>query len=202
MKKSIIRLSYPIPIHTAILATLLAFIPMTALGQGRPDAASIIAAQRQAMVPFASMDGVWRGPAWIILSSGEKKTFTQTERVGPFLDGSVKVMEGRGYGPDGKNTFNAFGILSYNSTQHAYTLHSYAEGYVGDFAFTPSVDGFAWDIPAGPMTIRYTANIKDGVWHEVGDRMLPGKQPARFFEMDARRVGDTNWPAAGAIGPK
>lgn len=202
MKHSIARLPRTTAIHTGILATLLAFLPMAALAQGRPDPATLIAAQRQAMIRFASMDGVWRGPAWIILPSGEKKTFTQTERVGPFLDGSIKVMEGRGYDPDGKKTFNAFAILSYNSTQQAYTLHSYAEGYVGDFVFTPSADGFTWDIPAGPMTIRYTADIKDGVWHEVGDRIVSGQKPVRFFEMDAKRIGDTDWPAAGAIQPK
>lgn len=202
MKHSIVRFSRPITTHTAIFGTLLTFLAMNGLAQGQPDPTSAIAAQRQAMIRFVSMDGVWRGPAWIILPSGDKKTFTQTERVGPFLDGSIKVMEGRGYGPDGTNTFNAFGILSYDSTRHAYTMHSYADGYVGDFAFASSLHGFTWDIPAGPMTIRYTAEIKDGVWHEVGDRLLPGKGPIRFFEMDVKRVGDTNWPAVGAIGPK
>jgi hypothetical protein len=202
MNHSIVRFPRPIAIHAAILGTLLTFVPMGGLAQARPDPGALIAAQRKAMIRFTSMDGVWRGPAWIILPSGEKITFTQTERVGPFLDGSIKVMEGRGYGPDGKTTFNAFGILSYNSTQQTYTLHSYAEGYVGDFVFRPSVNGYSWDIPAGPMTIHYTAQIEDGAWHEVGDRLSPGKEPVRFFEMDAKRVGNTDWPVGGAIQPK
>lgn len=54
----------------------------------------------------------------------------------------------------------------------------------------------------GPMTIRYTAMIKNGNWMEVGDRILPGQEPVRFFEMNLKRVGDTNWPGAGAIPPK
>jgi len=37
---------------------------------------------------------------------------------------------------------------------------------------------------------------------EVGDRLLPGREPSRFFEMNLQRVGDTDWPAGGAIGPK
>jgi hypothetical protein len=37
---------------------------------------------------------------------------------------------------------------------------------------------------------------------EVGERILPGREPVRFFEMNLKRVGDTNWPAAGAIPPK
>ena len=175
---------------------------LTAPAQERPSPAALIAAESDAMVRLAYMDGVWRGPAWAILPSGEKHTFTQTERIGPFLDGSVKVIEGRGYDPDGKVTFNAFGTISFNPATKGYTLHSYAMGNVGDFGLTLTPDGFTWDIPAGPMTIRYTAVIKDGAWREVGDRIVPGKEPVRFFEMNLKRVGDTDWPAAGAISPK
>jgi hypothetical protein len=177
-------------------------VPWTALGQERPDPAALIEAQRAAMVRLAFMDGVWRGPASTILPSGEKHNVTQTERIGPFLDGSVRVIEGRGYDADGKVTFNAFGTISYNPATRAYTLHSYAQGYAGDFVLTPTADGFVWEVPAGPVTIRYTATIKDGAWREVGDRITPGKEPVRFFEMNLKRVGDTNWPAAGAVSPK
>ena len=62
-----------------------------------------------------------RGPAWTILPSGQKHTITQTERIGSFLDGSVKVIEGRGYEPDGRVGFNAFGTISYNPATRAYT---------------------------------------------------------------------------------
>jgi hypothetical protein len=52
------------------------------------------------------------------------------------------------------------------------------------------------------MTIRYTAVIKDGTLFEVGDRVVPGKEPVRFFEMKLKRVSDNDWPAAGAIPAK
>jgi hypothetical protein len=175
---------------------------LTASGQEYPDPATLIAAQREAMARLAFMDGVWRGPAWTILPSGEKRNITQTERIGPFLDGSVKVIEGRGYDADGKVTFNAFGTISYNPGKRAYTLHSHALGNVGDFTLTLTGDGYVWNIPAGPMTIRYTAVIKDGAWREVGDQIIAGKEPVRFFEMNLKRIGDTTWPAAGAISPK
>jgi hypothetical protein len=162
----------------------------------------MIAAQREGMAPLAYMDGVWRGPAWTILPSGDKHNITQTERIGPFLDGSVKVIEGRGYDPDGKVTFNALGIISYSPEKKAYSMRSYALGYSGDFVVTPTADGFTWEIPAGPTTIHYTAVVKDGTWHEVGDRIVSGKEPVRFFEMTLKRVGDSAWPGAGAISPK
>src|SRR5213595_1971719 len=171
--------------HLLVTPTLLMIggLLLTALGQqGRQDPATLIAAQREAMVRLSVMDGVWRGPAWTILPSGEKHNVTQTERIGPFLDGSVKVIEGRGYNPDGTVGFNAFGTISYNPATRVYTLHSYAQGNVGDFAITRTADSYVWEIPAGPMVIRYTAVIKDRTWHEVGDRIVPGKEPVRFFD--------------------
>lgn len=173
----------------------------TASGQGRPDPTALIAAQQKAMVPLAYMDGIWRGAAWIMLPSG-KKNITQTERIGPFLDGSIKVIEGRGYEADGRVGFNAFGIISYNPVTRAYSLHSHAQGNVGDFDLRLTSDGYVWEIPAGPATIRYTAVIMNRAWREVGDRIVPGQDPVRFFEMNLTRVGDTNWPAAGPVPPQ
>ena len=189
------------PLMPLALLLPLAAAP-TARAQGRPDPAKLIAAQQEALAKLAFMDGVWRGTAWSLLPSGEKHTITQTERIGPFLDGSIKVIEGRGYDPAGKVTFNAFGTVSYSPATKAYTLHSHAMGSVGDFALTPMTEVFTWEIPAGPMTLRYTATIKGGTWLEVGDRIQAGKEPVRFFEMTLKRVGDTTWPAAGAVPPK
>jgi hypothetical protein len=181
---------------------LAAGLPAVASGQERPDPAALAAAQREAMSRLAFMDGEWRGPAWTLLPSGEKHTLTQTERVGPFLEGSVKMIEGRGYEADGSVGFNALAIVSYNPATRAYNLRSYAMGQSGDFVLTPTADGFTWEIPAGPMTIRYTAVIKNGEWKEVGDRILPNREPVRFFEMTLKRVGDTHWPSGGAVSPR
>ena len=163
----------------------------------------LIAAQKEAMLKFAFMDGVWRGPAYTILPSGVKHSITQTERIGPFLDGSVKVLEGRGYEADGRVSFNAFGTISYDVAKKIYTLHSYAQGFSGDFVFTPTPNGYVWEIPAGPgVTIRYTAVVKDGTFKEVGDTIVAGKEPVRTFEMVLKRVSDTDWRAAGAVPQK
>lgn len=181
---------------TAFVAT----IPVSA--QERPNAASLIAAQREAMKPLAFLDGVWRGSAWMLGRSGEKRPVTQTERIGPFLDGSVKVIEGRSYDADGSVTFQAFGVISYDPATKSYTIRSYAMGRSGDFAFTPTAQGYTWDIPAGSATMRYTATVREGTWYETGDRIAPDQEPVRFFEMNLTRVGATDWPAAGAIGPQ
>ena len=172
-----------------------------AFAQGQPDSSARIAAEREAMSKLAFMDGVWRGPAWSLLPTG-RHDITQTERIGPFLGGAVKVIEGRGYEPDGRVGFNAFGIISYEPDTKRYTLHSYALGYAGDFPLTLTADGYTWDVPAGPgATIHYTATIGNGSWREVGDRIVPGRDPVRIFEMNLKRAGDTTWPAAGAVSP-
>lgn len=184
----------------ALLLTALA-LPAAARAQGRPDPVALVTAQKAALAKLAFMDGVWKGSAWTILPSGEKHVLTQTERVGPFLDGAVKVVEGRGYEADGKLAFNAFGTISFDPAKGAYTMRSYAMGNAGDFPLTPTADGFVWEIPAGPMTIRYTATVGGGKWVEVGDRVMAGQEPVRFFEMSLERAGDTGWPAEGAIEP-
>ncbi|MEO8028608.1 MAG: DUF1579 domain-containing protein [Bryobacteraceae bacterium] len=188
---------------TILLMFALVAAPLGIRAQSRPpEPAKLIAAQRDAMKALSFMDGVWRGTAWTILQSGQKHTITQTERMGPFLDGSIKLVEGRGYEPDGRVSFNAFGSISYDVAKGTYTMHSYAQGMVGDFELKVTPNGYVWEIPAGPMTIRYTAVVKDGTYLEVGDQIRPGKEPVRIFEMSLKRVGDTDWPAAGAISPK
>lgn len=185
----------------AFLSALLLGSAAVAQGPGRPDPAKLLQAQREALAKLAFMDGTWRGSAWTLLPSGEKHTLVQTERVGPFLDGAVKVVEGRGYEADGRLAFNAFGTISFNPATQAYSMRSHAMGNAGDFKLTPTADGFTWEIPAGPMTIRYTATLKDGTWVEVGDRIVPGKDPVRIYEAYLKRIGGTDWPAAGAVGP-
>jgi hypothetical protein len=183
----------------AQLGGLLISAPLSSVAQAPPSPATLIAAQRDAMKVLAVMDGVWRGDAWTILRSGERHSITQTERIGPFLDGSIKVIEGRGYDADGKVSFNAFGIISYDPAAKAYVLHSYAQGRSGDFPLTPTSDGYVWEIPAGPMKIRYTAVIKPDSWREIGEQIAPGKDPVQFFEMNLKRIGDSTWPGAGAV---
>lgn len=117
------------------------------------------------------------------------------------LGGSIKVMEGHGYNPDGSTGFNAFATVAFEPETGKYSLHSNAMSQVGDFPLTPTVDGYVWEIPAGPMTIRYTATYKDGAWREIGERVMTGRPPMQFFEMNLKRIGDTGWPAAGAVPP-
>jgi hypothetical protein len=181
-----------------MLLALLDAVP--ALEQPQGDPRVLIAAQKEALKQLDFMDGVWRGPAWTILPNGQRHDITQTERVGPFLDGALKMMEGRGYEPDGTVSFNALAVVSYDPARKTYSMRSHAMGRSGDFELKLKADGFVWVIPAGPaMTIRYTATIKNGTWREVGERIAEGRAPVQFLEMNLKRIGDSDWPGAGAI---
>jgi len=187
----------------AMAVVIIAALSFGISAQETGEAAALVGAQREAMVPFAMMDGIWRGTAWTMRPSGEKHTITMTERIGPFLNGSVKVIEGKGYEPDGRVSFNALGILFYNPVTRAYTFRTYGHGRSGDFVLKPTPEGYVWEIPeSGDATVRFTAVIKDGTYHLVGDQIVPKKGPVRFFEMTLKRLGDTTWPAGGAIPPK
>jgi hypothetical protein len=185
-------------IPTALFASAL-LLSCPASAQAPPNPEALIAAQREAMAPLAAMDGVWRGKAWTMTQAG-RHDVVQTERVGPFLRGTVKVVEGRAYDPDGKVGFNAFGTISFNPATRAYTLHSYAMGRKGDFPLELKPDGYVWRVPAGPgAEIRYTAMIGGGKWREVGDLIAGGNRPVRIFEMELERIGDTDWPAGDPV---
>lgn len=171
--------------------------PATTMAAGPWDPASRLAAQREAMRSLSYMDGVWRGPA---TTPEQPEPIVQTERIGPLLDGTVKVVEGRGYDRAGRTVFNALGIISYDPIRRLFMMHSYAMGFAGDFPLEMRPDGYIWSRPLGPgATIRYTATVRDGEWHEVGDRIVEGAPPQRVFEMRLRRVGPSDWPAGDAV---
>src|SRR4051812_3648073 len=183
-----------------VTAALLLTAAPAALAQDANVAA--ISAQQAAMKKLDWMKGRWRGPAVTQSAQGEHRV-TQTERIGPLLDGTVMVMEGKGFRPDGTPGFHAFGILSFDARSGDYTLRSYAQGYAGTFKLGPGGTGYVWEVRGGPaMPIRYTATLHDGIWTEVGDRIAPGQPPQRFFEMHLTRVSDTDWPAANGPGPR
>lgn len=186
----------------ASLVLALLLTPVFADAQQMPDPKIAIAAQKQALAPLAYLDGEWRGKATMTMPDGSTHEVTQTERVGPLLDGAVKLIEGRGYNADGSTGFNAFAVLSWDPDRKAFNFRSHAMGQAGDFEFQPNADGYIWKIPARPVTIRYTATIKNGKWREIGERIVEGQKPVQFFEMNLTRIGDSRWPAAGAVAAK
>ena len=110
------------------------------------------------------------------------------------------MIEGRGYDADGSVGFDALGIISFDPAAGAYSMTSWAQGHAGVFPFRLTADGYQWESPAGSgAVIRYTATFGDGTLREVGHRIAGDAPPVQIFEMNLRRVGDTDWPAGDAV---
>jgi hypothetical protein len=185
------------------IATFLIFLALTTSADAQmPLSAEAKQQQIDEVSKLDAMDGHWRGTAWIILPNGKREELVQTERVGPLLGGAIKVVEGRGYDDSDATKFNALGIIAYDSRKQRLMMRTYAQGNLGDFPIQLTKDGYTWEIPAGPATIRYTATVKDGTWVEFGERVLPDQAPRRFFEMKLLRLNDSEWPAAGTVPSK
>ena len=188
------------PLTCLALAAALLTAPAAVQAQ-MPSSPNGSEAQRVAIARLDMLDGAWRGEATIQSPAGPV-TLTQTERVGSMLGGSVKVIEGRGYAADGSTEFNAMAVVSWDARAGRYGFRSWAQGYSGDYPFEVTDDGFRWEAPAGPgAKIEYVAVVRDGTWHEVGTWIAEGQPPRQIIEMRLTRIGDTDWPAGGAVDP-
>ena len=184
-----------------LVAAVLAMGAIPAAAQYAPQPSGT-PEHRAAIDRLDPLDGEWAGPAWSVGPGGGRIDMTQTERVGDLAGGSIKLVEGRGYTPDGKTAFNAFAVISYEPGTSAYTFTTFVDGQKHDFPLTVTPDGFVWERPAGPnAVVRFTAVIRDGKWHEVGEYIAAGQPPRRMIELNLRRVGDSRWPLGNPVDP-
>lgn len=199
-----------LPINIASLGALVALC--TVLGTGPLGAqsaapaqtsAQMVSAQQEAIGKLAALDGVWRGKGWIMDRPGEvPRQLNQTVRAGSFLDGTVRLLEIRGYQADGSIGFHALNIVSYDTQTGAYAITARAGGRSGNFTFQTTADGYVWNIGDVTSGLRYTATIKNGVWTETGEALASGRAPIKVSEWTVRRVGSTAWPEGGALAPQ
>jgi len=187
-------------LRVSLLALAASLIVSTAASAQAMNPAGT-AEQRTAMQALSWMDGEWVGEATILMGPGAGASHPHTERIGPMLGGSIKVIEGRTPNPDGTAAFNAFAIVSWDDEADRYVMRSYANGQAGDFPLEPTADGFRWSTPAQGGEMRYVTTFKDGEWVEVGDFVMPGRDPMRVIELRLRRRGDSDWPAGDPILP-
>ena len=184
----------------ALAACVLLAVPAAAKAQEMHPAGT--AEQRQAMQTLSWMDGEWVGEATIFMGPGAGAGHPHTERIGPMLGGSIKVIEGRSAGSaDGAPAFNAFAIVSWDDANDRYMMRSYANGQAGDFPLEATADGFSWAAPARGGEVRYVTTFRDGEWVETGHFVMPGRDPMKVIELRLRRRGDTDWPAGDPVVP-
>lgn len=184
---------------TVLAACFLLAVPAAASAQAMQPTGTT--EQRQAMQRLAWMDGEWIGEATVSMGPGRTTRHPHTERIGPMLGGSIKVIEGRSTDADGAAVFNAFAIVSWDDATDAYVMRSYANGHAADFPLEATADGFSWTMPAQGGEVRYVTTFRDGEWVETGEFLMPGRDPIPVIELRLRRRGDTGWPAADPVIP-
>ncbi len=188
--------------RTNALVNLIQGILLTVALAATAAAAEGVSAPNELMKKLDMLKGTWVGDAKGTGPDGKPYQVRQTERVGAMLNGDVLVIEGRGYKSDGSLAFNAFGTVAADVKTGAYEFHAYTQGRSGTFRMESIPTGVVWELPAGPnATMRYTINIVDGVWHEVGEYLAKDKPPRQIIEMTLKRTGDTDWPSAQPVKP-
>lgn len=163
------------------------------------ERAATVSAQREAMQKLSFMDGEWRGPSWTETSNGRLELIL-TERIGTMLDGTIRMMSGRGYQADGSVGYQALGIIDYNPSTRSYRFTTWSLGSTQTFPFTIADDGFEWETPGPDGTrIRYRARISRGAWHEIGERVARDGSVSKVTEIRMERLGDSSWPAGKPV---
>ena len=186
-------------LRTAVPAALLILALGPTIARAQSSLDTLLAPHRTAMASLVALDGLWRGDGWTLLPNGTRATFRQTIRVGSSGEGALKVLEGRGFNTEGQLSATNFEVVSFNAETKVYTLRLYAQGNAADVPIVPTSTGFVLEYPDGTATVRFTIAVTDGIWNEIAERRVAGQEPVRFLELSLRRVGDTNWPAAGAL---
>lgn len=153
--------------------------------------------QKEKIGEIAWLAGKWEGAGWMIAPTGERVTFRQTEDVQLRLDGTIMVIEGRGYAPSAAGgpeslMFNAFAVVSFNEFVRRYEFRSYAMGFANTFEAVMREDGaFEWRInPPNAPKMRYViTQPQPNVWFEIGERSTDGGATwTQFFEMRLTRT--------------
>lgn len=188
--------------HIARLGLLLVGLALVASpvaaqpGPSPAAAAARKADHAQRMSALAFLHGAWRGEGWMVLGPDRRETFAQTERIGPFLDGDILLIEGTGRARDADDrvVHHAFAVIS-PAEGGGYEFRSYANQRAGLFpARLTGPRALEWTIATPGGEIRYLIEVDGDVWRETGERSADGgKTWTRFFQMDLKRTGPATW---------
>jgi hypothetical protein len=180
------------------LSWAVAGIPLTASAQEASSPKPLVTAQQDALRALAPFNGLWRGTGWALVN-GERVDQVVTLRVGYALDDVTQFTEIRIYRPDGALSFHALNNVAFDPERDTWVNQARAEGRFGDFPYRPTPDGYVWELGGGGGGLRYSGTLRDGAWVEVTERLSPGEEPVTISQFTVRRIGETAWPAGGAM---
>ncbi len=182
------------PTHRRFVSSALALL----LGAAPVSARQAGPAGAQEMRRLAPLVGEWEGTGWVDAGPNGRQSFSVHESARWAAGGSVLVLEGLGTQKldDGteRAVHQALGVVSWDAGAAAFSMHAYRAGG-GEVSDAPTVrdGGLVWgfeDPRAG--RIRFTLDIDEHEWHEVGARSVDGATWEPFLEMRLERVGGTS----------
>lgn len=186
-------------LRTTIVAAVCLLFAAPVSGQDPRSSETIAAlgAKRAAMTKLLLYDGVYTG-TWTSfpLGGGRSLGGTTVHRVGPFLGGTVKLMEGRNYLVDGAMVFNGMMILSFDARTGKYPLRIYANDRVIDTEAVMNSGGYYFDVPTPAQSSFRRINIfvTARQWNERVDFHDGNKPAVKEAELILNRVGESDWP--------
>ena len=192
--------------YLIVLGLLTASLPLAAQSS-RPDATgggavaqeqATMAAERAAMAKLVNFDGLYRGQ-WRMLrpefAPGRATAGTTEHRVGPALNDTVKVMEGRNLSDTGALSFHGMIVMHYDVPTRQYRLTVFANGRTFDTQAVMTPSGYYFEEHSGPTSFRrINIAVTPGAWSEYVEAYDGGKPPVRIFEMTLPRAGPASWP--------
>ena len=140
---------------------------------------------------FSKLIGSWEGEGWSMLGPNQRVEFEQIETIETKANGHVVVVEGLGSNKEtGEVAFQAFGIFSYDLVNEKYQFTAYqTSGYSVTVEPELSDDQFIWGFNTGQGTIRYTADITETTWSQVGEFSPDGGTTwFQTFEMNLTKL--------------
>lgn len=143
------------------------------------------------MKAFTFLTGKWEGQGWVITPAGTKESSMVTEEISFDLDETIIKLRGVGMAEKGGEMLrvhDALGVLYYDPFQKSYKMNSWISRGLNTQASVALLENgkMNWQFSAGPnRMIRYTIEVIDDQWHEIGEVSLnEGATWIQFFQMD------------------
>jgi hypothetical protein len=164
---------------------LLVAVLICAVAVSAQQPPSTVGEQIEAMKQCGFLVGDWKGEGWMMMGPGDRRTFSQSEKVEPKLNRLVLQIEGLGKDPNGKVVHEALATVAYDSHSKGFRFRSYEmQGHYLDTDSNCQDNTLVWNMSAGPRKIRYTIKLNDKKqWFEIGEFSADGNTWQRFFEM-------------------
>lgn len=140
---------------------------------------------------FQNLIGNWAGEGWTMLGPDNRVEFTQTEIIEAKANGHVVVVEGFGTNKEtGVLTFQSFGLFSFDLINNKYQFTAYqTSGYSVSVEPELSDDGFRWGFDTGRGLVRFTAQITETNWSQIGEFSPDGGENwFQNFEMNLTKT--------------